>query len=1105
MRIISYLKSLARIRKSLYIIKGLFSFISFFILTLLLLFVLDYIFIFPRTLRFIILFFYFIILCIVSAKFFVKKLISPVDYRKTAILLDDSLKTNDCFINSWEFRNVDDLFSSSVKEEALKLKKDIKIKHWFNLFSFILTFIHLTFIISVFVILFVLFPKDIMYHFFRMITPWSGKEKILYSFDYSVSPGNAVLPAGSECNIFLLASEPLLSCRIETFTPSGEKLSGEMTRVATTSNINKYLFTFREINRDIKYSFYLVTRNKRRIFETGFYQLTVLRPPVISKFFIRYFYPPHTGVGVLEQKDSPDLEAPEKTLVKITAEANQNLLSASVFYNSKIIPAKVNRNNLSVSFLLEEEGEYGFYLKTLNNMTNPSPARYSVRLINDKIPEISFVKPGVDIVVPNDMKLNLTIKASDDFIIRRLDLCFFRQDVYSKKNFSTNRIPLLKEKNKNEIFVEKQINLEEENLSPGEIFYYFAECDDGYPQGKHIVSTPLFSVKFPSMEDFYKTVEGDFEKTFSVLKDSKNLQEEFLKRIEDINKRLQSGKEIEYSDKKNIESLINKQKELVESLRKEAEKMQETLSAINKDRSYSFEIAEKIKSIQNLIQEIADNQMLESLKEMESLLEKVSLSEEDKKKLGGVIKKEELLRRLDNTLKMLEEIKIAKKLDEFSKRADSIVEKQQNVMDNSDKEEAVEEQKENLNRLSELLKDIEKFVSEQSRKDPVTTEKLNETLENVQKDNTLENMQSVLDALQKKDFKEALNKQMKTMSGLMNLQKDLKEISKSKNKQDTEKTINVITELFFQTAGISSEWNRILKKMDTSLNFEKKEILPVFNSAIPDFEGYNSIAEQGKNLSFIFTKFKKNVKEELEKIAIVSENFYEWFDEASILMEEICVRIDKYGYRIVSDKAKYVTSILNNIMMEFLKTLDMLKEQGSQCSSQQGQEDMENLTSAQESLNKRTQKIKGQVGKDGLSPGEESLLKELAYQQEMIKETFQELTGNMEQGNMLGNAESIAKEMEEVVKKMQQGEIDEELIKKQNKILEKMLDSQKALKVKEESPERVAERPKESYIQKTPDALSEKINKQKIEDMKKELFPSEYREIIEKYLKMLEE
>jgi hypothetical protein len=1115
------LYGVARGRKAADVASGLFGFLSRFLLLSIGLGFFDFLFHPSRSLRITLWLLFAASLCVLAGRLFVRSLLRPVRPETDAARLDDRIRTGDAFVNAFGLhtRPEDDLFVSGLMTEAETHRRRARIRDWLDLRplrSSVLSFLLLS---SAFAALMSVVPKDVLYHASRMLSPWSGREAGLFSFRYSVDPGDKGLPAGSSCTVLLTASEPLSSCRITASGIRGEKLSGEMSLLTNSGPGQVYSFRFRELDQDVRYSFRMVTRARKMEFESAPYLLRALRAPVLADFSVRYDYPPHTGLPASRMDGAPDLEAPAGTIARISAEADQPILAAGLDRDGNYRSAEFRGTRVFAVLRMDKSGEYAFRIKGKNGMTNAEPARYAIRILPDLLPEVAITSPGRDTMVPPTMELDVTVEAKDDYRIRTLELAVYRQEAYGERFFPTNHILLSKDPGP-AVRVTRTIRLEEQGLSPGETLFYFALADDGHPSGNHKVASPVYAVRFPSLEDIYRSADQTVEEGTESLRRAKELQAEFLKKTDEIREKIRRGSTPDYTERKQMEAMLERQQELSEELRNAAERMDQAVESMSRERTHSAEIAQKMRDIQKLVQEVADQEMMRSVQDMESLLDQVNLSEQDRRNLGDRLDQERLLRKLDNTLKMLEEIKSARRMNELSRRADRLVERQREInekteqagdaADEEQKREIAARQEENRRSLDELAKEMDTLAQEQAGKDPQAAQDLRKAAEDLRKDDPAGEMNAASEAVKKNDPEEARRRQNRAMSGLMNLQKNLNQASKRKNKDQREDAARLVAEIYFQLAGLASEQGRLVDDILRSVSapdFPSDAVPSVF--APPGIRVDRSVplTEQVFVLEKLVAGLKKTVRQDLEKSASVPQEFYDQFDEAAGLMVRVRRGLDANDPASAAQDGRRVLAVLNRIMLQFQELSKKMNAQNEGSEGGEGQESMEGLSSSQESLNKSTQRMQGRSGQQGISPSDQTLLKELAYQQEMIQSAFQDLMQGAEQSGtqgMMGDMEGIAKEMAEAVRKMNAGQVDEDLIQRQNRILQKMLDSQRALKTREESPERKADRPTRSVAAPAPD-VPDTIRKRTPDDTSREKYPPQYRSIVERYLQLLKE
>ncbi|MDZ7308844.1 MAG: hypothetical protein ONB49_17540, partial [candidate division KSB1 bacterium] len=130
---------------------------------------------------------------------------------------------------------------------------------------------------------------------------------------------------------------------------------------------------------------------------------------------------------------------------------------------------------------------------------------------------------------------------------------------------------------------------------------------------------------------------------------------------------------------------------------------------------------------------------------------------------------------------------------------------------------------------------------------------------------------------------------------------------------------------------------------------------------------------------------------------------------------------------------------------------------------------------------------------------------EQAAVQKSLEQLLQEF-GN--RGEILGRLDQTVRDMEEVVKDLQQQNVNRQTLERQQQILSRMLDAQRSLRERDHSKERQAERAR-NYRSIDPGALPDDLGGRRTrmqEDLMnalREKYSRDYRELIQKYFEAL--
>ena len=147
---------------------------------------------------------------------------------------------------------------------------------------------------------------------------------------------------------------------------------------------------------------------------------------------------------------------------------------------------------------------------------------------------------------------------------------------------------------------------------------------------------------------------------------------------------------------------------------------------------------------------------------------------------------------------------------------------------------------------------------------------------------------------------------------------------------------------------------------------------------------------------------------------------------------------------------------LNEGAKTIIQTVKQMQESGSASGYEEFLKQMEAMANRQQGINNQGMQLAlGQMA----AAMQESLMGQMLAQQQGVRQSLQQMIDEMQQaGNQgLGDMGGIAKEMDEVIKELQKRQFTKETSNRQQRILSRMLDSQKSMTTKGFEEERRSE------------------------------------------------
>ena len=429
------------------------------------------------------------------------------------------------------------------------------------------------------------------------------------------------------------------------------------------------LLDHKKIFNDLDFSFSYFIKTQFAVSDT--FQITVFELPLIDDLIIRYEYPAYTGLkSEIQENSGGNIKALIGTKVTFNITANNPINKAEIFYsNGKYTEMeRVGRSSFRSDFIIDENGTYHFGLKDILENNSRKIVR-SITAIPDRKPDIKITSPGRDTLLTQNMLLPLSIFASDDYGLSDLKLHYFI-------NQGDEQINLIKKTiNSNTINYDHIFDLNKDIMIPGDKVTYWVEISDNSPQ-KQIAFSQKYTARFPSIEEIYKEIEEKEKEKSEILENTLKSSEELQKEFEEKRREMMKKDEISWEDKKEIEKLLNKQDDLNEDVEKVAEDFNELLEKLENNNALSSETLEKMKKIQELMEEISNDELEEALKKMQEKLENIDPEELKKAMQDFKFSMEDFSEKLEQTLKLLEDIKKEQSLQKALEIAEEMEEMQ---------------------------------------------------------------------------------------------------------------------------------------------------------------------------------------------------------------------------------------------------------------------------------------------------------------------------------------------------------------------------------------------------------------------------------------------
>lgn len=896
--------------------------------------------------------------------------------------------------------------------------------------------------------------------------------KIIYKEDLTLSPGNISIGKNQSLLIRIESPDPRLNHRLFYRV-------GESWRELGISQ-NSYLFP--RLEQSIEYY------AENEITKSPVYKVKVLDEPVVRKWLVSYDYPSYTGIPAFTDSMSyGNIEAYKGSTVRLRIESNIVLKSATMVFEDATRISLTHlggkdyisqiRVNKSGSWYLELEDELG---------RKSRPEEKFIRVLPDDPPQIRIVFPGEDTTLNQNLMLPLIISADDDFGLANSSLYY---QVNAEAVQSVNIQNVIPGKMFNTDYLWDMNSL---GLFPGDVVSYWAEIWDNAPQPQKGISN-RFRVRLPSISEIYAEIEREENRGKDELSQTLDESEKLQERFEQKRRELLQDPKLDWEDKKDLEDILAKQDELNEQVENIADSYQELIDKMQVNSTLSQDTLQKMMKIQELMQEIATSEMMEAMRKLEDAMQNVNQEALKKALEDFKFSMEDFAKQIEQTLALLESIKNEQAVQKALQISEEIEKMQKSINDrtqesSSDNAKLAEDQAQASQRYENLEQELKK-LQEMLKKDPQASRQLQELMNDMQQSKAKEDMQQSQQSLTQNQRSQAMQAQQSAMEKMRRFTLKLGEMKQSMSSGSQGETMQALETAIREILIFS-------KKHEQTKARYQNDPYPLVPELIAAYEGMQI------SLNKLFSKPQVSM--------VIPPKFYIDLTDTNKAYRDIFGTLGQSFTPSISNQLVAIQKGLNLMAHDLMIAMQNSSSGGGGGGGMQSLMQMlEQMGQEQMAMNMLTQQLMMQMQAQGggMDKAMQEQMGKLASDQERLAENLKRALQRDPEAQKQGNAiKQIIEEAEAVARSLRQNQFSDELMKRQENILSRLLDAQRSINKRDTSERREARRSTGQASQNRPQAVDyDRLRRAMMLDEGFKNYPREYQQLIMEYLKMLEE
>ncbi|MEA1882578.1 MAG: DUF4175 family protein [Candidatus Marinimicrobia bacterium] len=773
------------------------------------------------------------------------------------------------------------------------------------------------------------------------------------------------------------------------------------------------------------------------------YSISVTDRPTLKDFTVKIQPPSYTGMAPRMQKaNQAEIQALKGSEVSIQLQSNRTLAQAELVMDGKPGKMQIQRKKAQYQFTIQNDGKFIIHLTDDRGITNRNPIPFKIQMISDVSPEMTILQPPPIVELGDDQSIPIIMTIEDDFGFSNLQLAYEIQRpsyIQVEPFISMFSIPI-----KNPNSPKQEVNtiwaLGQLGLMPeDEVHYHFELYDNDDVSGPKKSISGTFIARVPSLKDLFLSFSEKEEEVINVVEMELNEIQKLRKQLKKAELNLLKTDKPEWKDQQALKETMEAVKDKLADFEVLAKELEALNHSGEKHQLFSENLMQKFQDLQQLIEEIFPPEMLENMDWMREALKKL-----DAKDLLSALENlsnnlAQVEQELDRFLDIFKRVKAEQQVDELRKRIQQLVENQDNIdkqirrttpqTDPSVFERLSLEEKMSQKELDDIrdnMNSAARDVKEFSRKTAQALEYLSDS-DNAESSN--EHLKEAVKSLRKQDPYRAMDESYAGLQSLESMESLMDDILADFQRETTRDMARKFRSILRDVLTLS--------KAQESLQKETQDI-PRNSPRLRDLAG------QQQMLQDQLAQTMKNTMNLSRETFMVSPEMGRKMGTAYAQMNASKGKLaERNGSGSLGNQGKAMLS-LNEGAKTIIQTVKQMQESGSASGYEEFLKRMEEMAGQQQGINDQGMQLAlGQMA----ASMQQALMQQILVQQRGVRKSLQRMMDEMRQAGDqgLGDLSGIADEMNEVLKDLEMKRYTRETSDRQQRILSRMLDSQKSM------------------------------------------------------------
>jgi hypothetical protein len=594
-------------------------------------------------------------------------------------------------------------------------------------------------------------------------------------------------------------------------------------------------------------------------------------------------------------------------------------------------------------------------------------------------------------------------------------------------------------------------DMKELGVKPGDrVSYYFEVADNDGVSGPKRVRSPERTLNIPDQKELNEQLNNGTQVVKQKMQDAIKIAGQVERDAQKLNELLLNKNSLSFDEKKQIDDLLQKKKELDDLVKDIQAENKKNLYNRQENEQQNKNLVEKQKEIENLFNNVLDQKTQDMLKKLQALMDQEQKDATRDQLSKMQMDNKSLKKELDRILELYKKLEFDQKLNQNINQLNTLADKQQKLADetkqpNADPQALQQEQQ----KIQQDFQDVKKSLDDLQKLNEGAEQKSNFENPKNEEQKIDQQMSQSAEALQKNNKSKAAESQKETSKQMQQMASKMEQ-----QNQDGEESQN----------NVDAQQLRELLKSLVNSSFDQEKVMETLKNTNPSDPNYIILAQKQKDI-------KDNLKTAEDSLYALSRRVPQIQSTVNQEVASINTHIDQ-SLENISDRRtaeasrnqQYSMTSMNNLALLLNEALEQMQNSMKNGKSGKGkskQPSLSQLNKMQQQLNQNMQQMRDQLQKQGnMSQSQRSGMSEqlakMARQQQMIRKALQEINKeeNKDGTGGLGNLDKISKQMEQTENDIVNRRITDEVLKRQQQIQTRMLEAEKAEQQREQDQQR---------------------------------------------------